>query len=253
MADQKNFYVQSLEKLFRSQKTSYVVQIGANDGRINDPIFDVVMRHRATTRILLIEPQPELLPHLRENYRLHPNAVIWNGAIGPNDSLSLFRVKPDYYDVFIKRYLLDSPSYRVPSGFTSSVRDHVIRHTAGNIPPGVELSDAIEEIVVPCTTLDGLLKQLKIEERVDVIQIDTEGMDDVVLYACNLSKLMPSLINFEHAHIPDERLKALSQYLSKLDYKLYRWSRDDTLAIKTPRTSYSFKLPSSNARTAYKF
>ena len=49
-----------------------VVQIGANDGRINDPIFPFLTNHIDRTRALLIEPQSTVLPYLRSNYAKHP-------------------------------------------------------------------------------------------------------------------------------------------------------------------------------------
>jgi hypothetical protein len=168
-----------------------------------------------------------------KNYDSHDNAFIWNGAIGNNTSLILYRIKPKYYEVFKKRYLLDSPSYRVPSGFTSSIKDHVIRHAKGNLPPDILLSEAIEEIEVPCTCLENLLISLDFEfEKVDILQIDTEGMDDLVIYSSNIESLRPSLINFEHSNLPVIRLEALYEYLINLNYKIYKWSTSDTVAIK---------------------
>lgn len=80
------------------------VHIGANDGRINDPIFPFVMRNRTATRILLIEPQPEIVPFRRENYSDHPDATIYGGAIGTGEALLLFRVKPELWNSYNPPY-----------------------------------------------------------------------------------------------------------------------------------------------------
>ena len=140
-----------------NQKASFV-QIGANDGRINDPVHDVVFRNVGANRILLIEPQADIIPFLEQTYASHPDHVIWTGAIGAADQMSLFRLKSAYHAVFRRRYLQDSPLYRVPSGFTSTDRDHVLRHVAGNLPADVDPQQAIEEIVVPCARLLDVLQ-----------------------------------------------------------------------------------------------
>jgi FkbM family methyltransferase len=217
----------------QKKNISTIVQIGANDGRINDPIYDVVSRFRERTRILLIEPQSELIPYLRENYLMHPSAVICNVAIGPSNKLTLYRVKPSLFDVFIRRHLKDSPAYRVPSGFTSAIKQHVYAHTRGNLPLSESLEEAIESIDVPCLELSPIINQLGWQAfELDFLQIDTEGMDDLVIRSCNIDLLKPALINFEHCHLSEPRALAIKLWLSKMGYSLYRWCSSDTLAVR---------------------
>ena len=45
-----------------------MVQVGANDGLLNDPLHSFLMKHRDRTEVLLIEPQTHLLPVLSKNY-----------------------------------------------------------------------------------------------------------------------------------------------------------------------------------------
>ncbi len=225
-------YRRILEKYLEQKKPACIVQVGANDGRINDPIYEIVMRHKDSTRILLIEPQKEVLPFLYQSYRDHPYAIIHNGAVGPDKELSLYRVRPQYWDIFKKQYLVEAPSYRVPSGFASSVKEHVIAHVKGNLPEHVNLSESIEEIRIPSTDLETLLRKYDLtKDGVDVLQIDAEGMDDIVIYACNIPELMPSIINFEHSHLPGPRYQRLCDSLSLLGYVLRKWSDNDTLAL----------------------
>ena len=232
MASYKNnFYQSVLVDLINRNQMTNIVQVGANDGRINDPLFEVVMRHSDSTKIALVEPQTEVLSFLAENYHAHPQASIWNYAIGSSGALTLYRLKPHYYDVFIKRYLTDSPSYRVPSGFTSSSKEHVLKHVSGNLPFGLSIMEAIEEIEVPMINLDQLLQKTDWEEkRVDVLQIDTEGMDDIVIYECNIHKLKPTVINFEDMHLSEARYKGICKMLSSFGYYIYKYSESDTLA-----------------------
>lgn len=228
-----NFLSEILSEYFAHKETSTIVQIGANDGRINDVIFEPVRNFRERTRILLVEPQYDVIPYLRQNYANHPNAVICNAAIGPDAQLTLYRLKPELYDVFIRRYLNDSPAYRVPTGFTSSIKQHVYNHIYENLPPTVSLEDAIDEIKVPCYHLIQLIRQIGWETYgIDLLQIDTEGMDDIVILACNIDALKPTLINFEYCHLPTNRLNALFEYLGSLGYFIYQWSASDALAVR---------------------
>ena len=207
------------------------VQIGANDGRINDPIFPFVMRNRTATRILLIEPQPEIVPFLRENYTDHPDATIYGGAIGTGEALLLFRVKPELWNSYNPPYMKDAPAYRVPSGFASSSIQHVRRHAEGNFRIDARLEDCIETISVPCATLHALISRLSWAYDVDVLQIDAEGADDEVIYASDTDRLRPRLINYERSHLTEERRQRLEAFLTRQGYRILHWSGSDTVAI----------------------
>jgi FkbM family methyltransferase len=207
------------------------VQVGANDGKINDPIFPFIMRNSTATRILLIEPQPEIVPFLRQNYADHPDATIHAGAIGVGEALRLFRIKPELWNSYKPPYMQDAPSYRVPSGFASSSIQHVRRHAEGNFRINAPLEDCIEEISVPCTTLYALISRLSWAHDVDVLQIDAEGADDEVIYASDTDRLRPRLINYESNHLTEQRRHRLDAFLSSQGYRILHWSGSDTTAV----------------------
>jgi FkbM family methyltransferase len=228
-----SFYQKCISELIKSCSCANVVQIGANDGKINDPIYDVVMSNISKTNILLIEPQVELISYLQENYSNHTGAKIWNGAIGPEGVAKFYRVKPIYWDGYIRRYLMDAPAYRVPSGFTSTSLPHVLDHARGNLPEGVDSDQAIEEVAFESRNLLTLAKEnFQDFMRIDILQIDTEGMDRLVLMNSNIDFFKPGLINFEHAHLSQNDYSDVMHYLQGFGYKMFKWSRDDTLAIK---------------------
>lgn len=233
--DLAGLYRQALECLTLSQGVISVAQIGANDGRINDQIYDFVMANKHRTKIILFEPQDNVLPYLRENYQPHPSATIVHCAIGPKGTLKLYRLRPSYYESFVKRYLKDSPSYRVPTGFTSSVYEHVARHVRGNLPTGVSIDQAIEEIQVPCLPLLAALAQNGWLGPVDLLQVDVEGMDDQVLYECGLGEISPRLINFEYRHLSAEKLIQLNHHLAGLGYLTIRYNGSNALAVRADR------------------
>ncbi|MBZ0331719.1 glycosyltransferase [Halomonas sp. ANAO-440] len=219
-----------ISKALHLSKLVCIVQVGANDGKINDPIYDLVIKNKGKTKIALIEPQVDVIPYLEYNYRAHPQATVFNCAVGEPGTLILFRLKPEYYDVLVRTYLKESPSYRVPTGFSSFDKGHVIKHVRGKLPDNLRIEDAIEAIEVPCVNLEEIASKLDWEDGYDVLQIDTEGMDDAVIYASSIEKFRPKIINFEHVHLSHDSYRELCAYLASLGYTLYRYSGSDTLA-----------------------
>ena len=203
----------------------HIVQVGANDGVINDPLYSYVRANPATTRILLIEPQPDQIPLLAENYQWHDGAVIAQVAIGGAGTLRMYRIK----EQFQKHY-----RGTVASGITSANRDHVLRKAVKNYQGYFESDpgDYIEEFEVECMTLAGALQRYEFGDRVDLLQVDTEGYDDEVIYHSGIPELMPSIVNYEFIHLSPERLGNLRQHLLRLGYRIVRWSNDDECAIR---------------------
>jgi phospholipid N-methyltransferase len=71
MDKKTNMYVQLMTEFVRIYGAINIVQIGANDGQINDPIYDFVMKNKDVTNIALIEPQASIIEYLEKNYEQH--------------------------------------------------------------------------------------------------------------------------------------------------------------------------------------
>jgi FkbM family methyltransferase len=210
-----------------------IVQIGANDGKFGDPIYQFVMRNRHATKILLIEPQAELIPFLKENYSRHPSASFCNCAIGPAESIVLYRVKPEMLGNFKPRYMKDAPAYRVPSGFASQSLEHVTRHAEGSFEDGIKSSDYLQQITVHARALSSFRTEMPWIGNLDLLQVDVEGADDMVIFSSNIEELRPNLINFEYKNLVAERARKLNEYLVGNHYHVRRWSDSDAVAIKS--------------------
>jgi FkbM family methyltransferase len=224
-----NIYLYFLNELIKSSSLNIIV-VGANDGKINGPIYEFAMANKKRTNLLLIEPQKEFIPFLEENYRTRNSTLIINEAIGKELDISLFRVKPMYWQKYKSNYLKDAPYYRVPSGFTSSTRAHVINHAMGNLENDLGIDECIEEIIVPCSNLRTIVDRVS-WNKVDVLQVDAEGNDDIVLYASNIDSLEPKIIRYEKNHIGISRNEALSRYLKNQGYHLKEMN-EDMLALR---------------------
>jgi FkbM family methyltransferase len=227
-----NLYNQLLRDYLSRHDFARIVQIGANDGRINDPIYEVVNNYKNSTAIFLIEPQSDVIPFLRINYQNHPNCIIVNAAIGPEKTLLIYRLRKDLWDQLIRNYLQDAPSYRVPTGFASNVKDHVLGHIRGKLLIDNNEVEVLEQISSPSFHLLRLLDKYQFKTPIDILQIDCEGMDDEVIYCCNLEVTAPNIINFEYCHLPYDRLEKLKLYFCDNGYLTINWSNSDAIAIK---------------------
>lgn len=195
-----------------------IAQVGANDGKINDPIHDFIFRHMDRTNVIFAEPQSYLVEELEKNYEFHALKYIFNGAIGRSPELLLYRVRKDFWVDFEVPYANGWPVYRAPTGITSANYDHVLswvkRYYRGHSAP----EDTIEKFCVECITLQRLLETADLFSRPDLLQVDAEGWDDEVIYASNIEKLKPRVINFEFGNLPEDRAAELVSYLEKNGY-----------------------------------
>lgn len=231
-----NTYHAVLEALIRVIDRLNIVIVGANDGRINDPIYEFVMKMADRTNMLLIEPNKSVLPYLQENYSSHPSYQIANNAIGEEGILTLYAIKKDCWTQFQPAYAKGWPLYRAATGITSSVKSHLEKAL---IRENLNPDDSIEVFNIPAKGLNTLLAELERSPTIDVLQIDAEGCDDLVIYASDIENTQPRLIYFESQSIPKERMEFLLKYLSGHCYKTYRiggdslsvYSRVDSLFI----------------------
>jgi hypothetical protein len=203
-----------------------IVVVGANDGRINDPIFSFAEGFKASTELFLIEPQRALLPHLAESYAFHPRATIIDQAVGPGGAITLYAVDESAWPKLRVPYARDWPAYRAPTGVTSADRDHVRRWLQKYGPKGADVDPMIVEQVVQCSPLPELLRNAGPVQSIDVLQVDAEGMDDVVIYNSGIDELKPSIIYFEAENLSKDRSSQLISYLEQRGYALGSIGRD---------------------------
>jgi FkbM family methyltransferase len=209
-----------------------IVQVGANDGVINDPLHDFLRRFPERTEVTLIEPQRALIPYLEANYAFHPARRIFNGAVGPAGVLCLHSITPQAWDKIDAPYARDWPAYRAPTGVTSTDRDHVIRWLRTYGRPGLDVEAAVVREEAPSLPLPDLLDRLSVGRRIDVLQVDAEGFDDEVIFHAAIEETQPRLINFEMANLPAPRFQALTQHLQANGFTISEQG-GDCLAVRT--------------------
>lgn len=166
----------------RLQKTEcfFLIQIGANDGTMFDPIHDFVVRHRTKIEGLLLEPLSDLHAELEKTYRDYPSIRTLKLAVHNTEpSMTLYRVDP--------ARLGDLP--RFAQGIASFDAAH---HLKSQIP-----DDAIVAETVSCISTTELIARYGVK-KIDLLCIDTEGYDSEILRAFDFGTIKPAIIVFEH-------------------------------------------------------
>jgi FkbM family methyltransferase len=186
------------------------VQIGACDGVSEDPVHDFIRKD--VFQALLVEPIPENFDRLRKSYEGARNVVTARIAIGDRDGeMDLFKVKDGAKskDPYWARQL------------ASFDRAHLTRH-------GVS-SDEIEVVRVPCLTLSSLIKRYQFD-KIDILQVDTEGLDAEIVGMALRLPVLPEWINFESVHMDARKTP---EFFSRLQAHGYRWTHNywNTLAV----------------------
>lgn len=232
---QLSAYQLSVLSVASTLETIQFVIVGANDGKINDPAYPLIsgiLKNRSST--VLIEPNSDLNPIIKNNFSFTNKKSIINAAVGDESNVTLFSVKPDYWDRCQPPYAKNWPSYRAPTGITSTNRDFVAdwitKHKSGDF----SADEAILEKPIVSRTLPKLLANNHQSWSVDILQVDAESNDDNVIYACGLGRLKPSIVYCEIVHLGSERTTILEQHLRKFGYRCLRQG-DNLLSLRVDR------------------
>lgn len=208
-------------------QTVRCLQVGANDGKTNDPLHPYVLGYRWQS--ILVEPQVNVFEHeLRKTYAGVDNVHLENVAIVNSNTASM-----DFY-------VLAFTNERWATGLASFDRHTLEKHVElgwvdkiareHNTAVPEKREDYIKSIKVEATSTSRLLQKHGFES-LDVFCIDTEGYDFEILKNLDWGKYQPQLVLFESRHLSDDDFLAAQQFLRNKGYKVY-WERGDTLAIR---------------------
>lgn len=233
IADGQSAYAAAVRAVAALRSPLRIVVVGANDGRLNDPVHPVLCDGLAdATAVLLIEPQADLHPVLRDNYAFHPAAQFVQAAVGAAGRLVLHGVDPALWPHLMVPYATDWPDWRAPTGIVSARRDTVVDWVAAHAPPGTDAVAAVRRMEVPCLPLQDILAQAGWPDSIDVLQIDAEGCEADVIAACDLAMTRPAVIWVETCNLTPDSRAALDAALTPA-YHLQPFARD-LLAVRKP-------------------
>lgn len=224
----KRFFRYYAEAKRTKEEEVFCFQIGANDGRSQDPCYPYFSGFH--WKGLLVEPQIDVFENeLIKTYAGNKRVILENVALGKVDG-----VLPFYRVSFSKaRWATGLSSFNRESLEDHIANGYILRRAqeAGDQVP-LNKEDWIETVQVPTMTVKTLLQKHNVD-RANVVCIDTEGYDYELLKLIDLGKLAPEVVFFESKNLSDDDFVAAQELLSKLDYSLF-WEKGDTLAIKYP-------------------
>ncbi len=195
------YYEDVLEFQFARSRNFIFMNIGAFDGLENDPISRFA-RHRRCNGILL-EPQPGVFKRLCDNYRDFPHFKLLNMAIDETSgSREMYYIPPNIKGL---------PAWT--EQLASFKKEHLLKHESK--APG--LTQHIQNQTIQTISFNDLLDQFKLD-RIDVLQIDAEGMDVQLLYWFPFDRIKPSVLHYETAHMSTIEHREVKNRLKSFGY-----------------------------------
>jgi len=204
----------------------FCLQIGANDGKINDPVHPFIRDYG--WKGLLVEPQYDVFHNgLCKTYEGFSNVILENVALGTQEG------NLPFYRVSVSRS-------RWATGLSGFNKEPLLKHVESGLiarlarEEGAQIPDdpsrLIEEVSVPTTTFKKLMAKHDVR-KIDVLCIDTEGYDYEILKLIDFDTYKPDLVFFEHVHLSDKDYAEAVDLLRRHGYRVY-YKADDTLAIR---------------------
>lgn len=190
---------QILEKNFPEGDNFSVIIVGANDGTSHDSIH--LFLKKRNCQGLAIEPIKSSFNKLLLNFSFADGIKKINKAVHPSlKEVTMYVPNP--------QKLTELPEWA--SGIASLSREH-------HLKSGIDSSYVIEE-QVPSDTLMNILSEYYPNQKIDLLQIDTEGFDYEVLKQIDFKKINPPLIRYEYTNLSNEDIDASRNLLQSNGY-----------------------------------
>lgn len=200
-----NITIDGIFKMVGESNIKTFIQIGSNDGRKNDPLYQYVRKNG--WKGILVEPDLANFNKLTNNYDQVNGLIFENVGIGPARGELLF-------------YRLKNIAEHEPAWY-----DQVGSFDKGtfikNIKYGHELDKRMTAELLQVITFDDLLQKNKFW-KVDLLHTDTEGFDYKILRSIDFAEHDIRIVLFEGEWMTQFELKEIIQYLRKFNYRIFR-------------------------------
>lgn len=204
---------------------AFFIQVGSNDGEQHDLLRDTILRTR--WRGIMVEPVPYVFERLAENYVNYRDRIaLENVAIASEEgSLPFYHLRQvdDYRSAGLPQWY---------DGIGSFDREHLLKHE----PFIPDIADRLVRTKVPTLTFEALCRKHEID-RVDLIQVDTEGYDYEVIKLIDFDRYRPRLFGYEHYHLSASDRTASEARLREAGYDILDDGMDNwCLDVRRPGT-----------------
>lgn len=194
----------------------FFVQVGSNDGKQGDPLYEMIKRN-AGWRGIFVEPIPYLFKRLKQNYGIEDRFRFVNVAISKEAG-----DRDIYYVAPSARRSLKLPFWYDQLGSFDPA--HIRKHFGDKVD-GFIVSESI-----PCKPLGEVLASCNVQE-IDLFHVDTEGYDYQVLQQFAFTKFQPKIVIYEHKHLSETEKRSSSDLLVTNGYQCIEVG-GDTLAVR---------------------
>ncbi len=194
----------------------FFLQIGAHDGLTFDPIHEYVRQFH--WRGLLVEPQPAVFAQLRKNYAGEAQLLFENSAIAPQDGT-------------LDLHVFESADAADHASMLASTRKHYLQLN------GDRARGTLKKITVPALSLASLLAKHEVE-RVNLLQIDTEGFDFEIIRMIDFRRIKPEIIHYESNFLNRRQKSECSRLLGGEGYALLNLGIDTIAYLQPARENF---------------
>jgi len=210
-----------LKKTLGSKKNIWFIQVGANDGLINDPLIRLISMYN--WKGILLEPLPHVFQHqLVPLHKKFHNLTLVQAAIIPNkETLCIYSIEfsKKRWATGLSTFRKDILEQKIKDGYV----EHMAQKHGDKLPQNRE--SWIKNETIPITSFEKLITTYHIP-KVDVLQIDTEGLDAEIIKSFPFHHFKPEIISFEHENLSNIEKESCFEFLSKHGYHLTILERD---------------------------
>lgn len=217
-----------LDKFSRQHKQVTFLQVGANDGFINDPLHLFIKRDNWNG--VLLEPQPGVFnEYMAKLHRKRPGITALNAALDREDGtrpIYKMAISSERWAHGLSSFNREVLEKKIDDG--SMMKN--IRRQGVILPENREDYITSEEVR---TISPGTLLKYFESKPIDLLAIDTEGFDYEILKMLDLDRISPEVIIYEEAVFDEETRAECRGYLEKHGYSCQSLHRD-VLAVREP-------------------
>jgi len=174
----------------------FFVNIGANDGITNDPIYPLIQKYSCSG--IAVEPEPACFLQLKKNMAPYPGIICENIAIS-DTPLPLYHLSDEMVKLepilnqlsSFDRHYLEMKLHKMVAGEFQEDR-----LTKNPLPAADVMCQHIIKSHVECMSFNELMKKHNVQ-HIDFLNIDAELFDYPILASIDFSRYAPRVLCIE--------------------------------------------------------
>lgn len=217
----KNTLPYFLAQQASNNSSFFVLQIGANDGLINDPIVNLIRKYK--WKGVLLEPQPYVFNEkLAPLYSHQSDIKLENAAISKDEGvmpLHIVSFSQKRWATGLASFVKESLEEKINNGYI----EKCAQRFGDRLPE--KKADYLTTIPVPTISFQTIFNTYNLK-KIDLLQIDTEGYDWEIIQLFPFEKLKPQIISFEIERLNELELQNCVSFLKNNGYSFQIIDRD---------------------------